>query len=466
MRQLMRWSLAVLAVLFLGCGAGNEAPVDVVPATTAQTHSLDSSPRELSGATRWAQRLTGPSEEVAADVAHDGDGNFFIAAAFEGKLSDAKGTLGKSATRASVLAKYRPNGQRVWTRTVPAQVRALATNRARHVLVTGTFEGSIDLGGGPLTVGEFLAGVFLAAFDASGRHVWSLAYPLEFFSFFGARKMLTDSHGNIAVTGVLRGAIYFDTGYVVADSAPVLLRFSPTGSYQWSYVESPYFGESGGVATDEDDNLYMAGTIITDLYPPLDVIPFVNKFSPAGTRLWQRQLDTTLGYAQSVGVHGNRVVLTGTFMSPLSFGGQTFFPQHSQDGFVVALTRANEERWAKQFGREVLDISLDHRDDLVVVGRYEDGDDLGLGPLSGVPGSDTNLFAAKYDRVDGHPRWTRGFPMAHPPDVSTAIDRYRVSVDEAGASVFLGGLIAPLDVGPKTLVPSGVRDLFLLGLKP
>ncbi|QDE89153.1 hypothetical protein BHS06_09395 [Myxococcus xanthus] len=262
---------------------------------------------------------------------------------------------------------------------MPAQVSALATNRARHVLVTGTFEGSIDLGGGPLTVGEFLAGVFLAEFDASGRHVWSLAYPLEFFSFFGARKMLTDSHGNIAVTGVLRGAIYFDTDYIVADSAPVLLRFSPTGSYQWSYVESPYFGQSGGVATDKDDNLYMAGTIITDLYPPLDVIPFVNKFSPAGTRLWQRQLDTTLGYAQSVGVHGNRVVLTGTFMSPLSFGGQTFFPQHSQDGFVVALTRANEERWAKQLGREVLDVSLDHRDDLVVVGRYEDGDDLASG---------------------------------------------------------------------------------------
>ncbi|MFP2957842.1 hypothetical protein ACLEPN_08425 [Myxococcus sp. 1LA] len=194
----MRWSLTVFAVLFVGCGAGNEAPVDVVPAPTVQTHSLDSSPRELSGATRWAQRLTGPSEEVAADVAHDGDGNFFIAATFEGKLSDAKGTLGKSATRASVLAKYRPNGQQVWARTVPAQVTALATNRARHVLVTGTFEGSIDLGGGPLTLGEFLEGVFLAAFDASGRHVWSVAYPLEFFSFFDARKMLTDSHGNIA----------------------------------------------------------------------------------------------------------------------------------------------------------------------------------------------------------------------------------------------------------------------------
>ncbi|WP_426749727.1 hypothetical protein [Myxococcus sp. Y35] len=462
----MRWSLAVLAVLVMGCGAGSEAPVDVVPPPTAQAQSSDSSLHALSGATRWAQRLTGPSEEVAVDVAHDGDGNFFIAATFEGKLSDAKGKLGTSATRASVLAKYRPNGHRVWSRTVPAQVTALATNRARHVLVTGTFEGSIDLGGGPLTVGEFQEGVFLAAFDAGGRHVWSLAYPLEFFSFFGARKMLTDSNGNIAVTGLLRGAIYFGSGSVVADSAPVLLRFSPTGIYQWSYVESPFFGESGGVATDEDDNLYMAGTIITDLFPPMDVIPFVNKFSPAGTRLWQRQLDTTRGYAQSVGVHGNRVVVTGTFMSPLSFGGQTFFPQHSQDGFVVALTRANEERWAKQLGLAVLDISMDHRDDLVVVGKYEDGDDLGLGSLCGVPGSDTNLFAAKYDRVDGYPRWTRGFPMAHPPGVSTAMDRYRVSVDEAGSSVFLGGLIAPLDVGPKTLVPSGVRDLFLLGLKP
>ncbi len=129
-------------------------------------------------------------------MAHGGDGNFFIAATFEGKLSDAKGTMGKSATRASVLAKYRPNGQRVWARTVPEEVMALATNRARHVLVTGTFEGSIDLGGGPLTPGELLEGMFHATFDASGRHVWSRAYPLEFFSYFGAGKMLTNSHGS------------------------------------------------------------------------------------------------------------------------------------------------------------------------------------------------------------------------------------------------------------------------------
>ncbi|WP_223643698.1 hypothetical protein [Corallococcus sp. EGB] len=397
---------------------------------------------------------------------HDGDGNLFVAANFKTQLSDSQGTLGTSATPASILTKYRPDGQRAWTRTVPARVTAVTTNRARHVIITGMFNGSVDLGGGPLTVGEFLAGVFLAEFDASGRHIWSRAFPLEYFSSFAARKMLTDSHGNIVIAGLLYGALYLDGGTIAADFGPVLLKLSPLGNYQWSYIEEPYFGDAGGVALDEDDNLYMAGTIVTDFYPPVEYIPFVNKFSPTGTRLWQRRLDTRFGYGHRVGVHGNRVVLTGSFSEPLTFHGRTFLPRHSEDGFIIALTRANEERWAKQLGREVLDVALDHRDDLVAVGRYEDGDDLGLGPVAGVPGSDTNLFAVKFDRVKGTPRWTRGFPMAHPTGVSTFYERFRVSVTEQGSAAFMSGFVAPLDVGPTTLVPSGVRDLFLLELNP
>nr|WP_244238479.1 hypothetical protein [Corallococcus terminator] len=456
----------MLAVVLAGCGAGFDDSGEEDRADGSRTWHRASSVPVLSGGTRQAQWFTGPGEETAGGVAHDGDGHRLVAANFQGRLSDSVGRFGTSTTRACALTKYRPDGQRVWTRIVPAPVSALTTNRERHVLITGVFEGSIDLGGGPLTAGDFLTGLFFAEFDAAGNHVWSRAYPLEFFSFFGARALVTDGEGNIAVAGLLRGGIYFDKRYVVADSAPVLLRLSPEGRFQWSYVEQPSFGESGGVAVDEDDHLYMAGTLLTDLYPPLDRIPFVNRLSPTGVRRWQRRVDTVNGQGQGVAVHGNRVVLTGSFLAPLRFAGQTFRPVHAQDGFVVAYTRSGDERWGRQLGLEGLDVAMDHRDDLVVVGRYQHGDDLGRGPVEGSPGSDTNLFAAKFDRIDGTLRWTRGFAMAHPTGVSTFGDRYRVSVDEQGGTALLGGLIAPLDAGPRTLAPTDVRDLFLLDLKP
>lgn len=459
------WRLVVWAVLLTGCGATVGTPEEAT-ATQDNEEVVQNTGGPRTGATRWAQRLTGPSEERAGGVVHDGDGNLLIAANFEGSLSDNRGTLGTASGKGSVVAKYRPDGTRVWARTLPASVTAIGTNRARHVLVTGNVTGTVDLGGGPLSLGEFPTGIYLAEYDASGRHVWSRAFPLEYTSFFEARRLLVDGEGHLVLTGTLRGAIYFGGGHsVVADSSVALVRLTPRGDYEWSFAEIQ-FGDAAGVDVDEDNNLYLAGTIITDILPPFDFIPFVYKFSPSGTVLWQRTLETKFGAMNAVAVHGNRVVLTGAFSDSLTFGGQTFIPERSQEGFLVAFTRSGETRWGKQLGLEGLDLAMDHRDDLVLVGRYQDGDDLGRGLVSGVPGSDLNLFVAKFDRVEGTPRWTRGLSQAQPEDVSTSVDRFRVSVDEQGSAAFLGGFVAPLDVGPVTLRPAGVRDLFLLDLKP
>ncbi|WP_245682634.1 hypothetical protein [Archangium gephyra] len=470
--MMLKWNgkLLWLSVLLAGCGGMVEGMEETQAAgNVEQAWTGQEEPGARSGATRWTQRLTGPSEELPGGVAHDKDGNVLIAASFSGSLSEARGTLGTAPVTervsASVVAKYLPDGARVWARTFPVVVTAITTKPDRHVLLAGNVTGTVDLGGGPLSLGEFPTGLFLLELDAKGRHVWSRVFPLEFTSFINANGLATDRSGNIALAATLRGAVFLGSRTATADSSVVLIRFDARGTAQWVFEELQ-FGTSGGVAVDSDGNLYLAGTLITDLFEPRDFIPFVSRFSPSGTRLWRRQLETTFGEANAIGVHGNRVVVTGSFREPLTFEGRTFVPEGGQEGFLLALTRDGDERWVRHFGVEGLDLAMDHRDDVVVVGRYENGNDLGRGPLAGVAGSDHNLFVAKFDRVDGRPRWTRGFAMAHPEGQSTSAGSYHVSVDEQGSSVFLGDLIAPMDVGPVTLRPSGSRDLFLLDSRP
>ncbi|MBU8900322.1 hypothetical protein KRR26_32415 [Corallococcus sp. M34] len=389
-----------------------------------------------------------------------------MAARFAQRLSDESGPLSVAPGEASVVAKYRPQGERLWSRTVLARVAAVAARRDRHVLIAGTFEGSVDLGGGPLTAGEFPTGVFLGELDAAGRHVWSRAYPLEYTSWFDPRRLRVDRAGNLAMGGLLRGAIYFGTAVIVADNSAVLLHLDARGNFQWGYDGESRFAEASDFALDEDDNLYLAGTWASDLYPPIDRIPFVYKFSPTGEVLWRRELGTVAAQGHAVGVHGNRVVLTGAFSSPLTFAGTTLSPRGGNEGFLVGFSRAGDERWIRRLGFEGLDLVMAPLDDVTVVGRYRDGDTLGSGAVPGVPGSDTNLFVAQFDRNEGNALRARAFPMAHPSGVFTGADRYRVSAEEHGTVAFLGGLIAPLDVGPVTLEPDGLRDLFLLVGRP
>jgi hypothetical protein len=112
---------------------------------------------------------------------------------------------------------------------------------------------------------------------------------------------------------------------------------------------------------------------------------------------------------------------------------------------------------------------MDYDDGAVVVGRYEDGDDLGTGPMTGVPRVQSNLFVAKLDRVDGALRWVRGFAMNHPAVTDVSLDRYFVSSHAAtGVCAVPGSRIAAANLG-MGMMPSpmgGRRDAFLEGFDP
>jgi hypothetical protein len=167
--------------------------------------------------------------------------------------------------------------------------------------------------------------------------------------------------------------------------------------------------------------------------------------------------------AADVATHGNRVVLTGTFEGSFTFRRHTVSSDMSrplrQDAFLLAYTRDGEERWARSFGFSGARVAMDQKDGVVAIGTYQHGDNLGLGALPDKGEDTSNLYVAKYDRINGTPLWTRGFPagLAEPSDVVVTKD---------GRSVVLGSFSSgSFIVGSEEWPQKSPNDLFLLGLE-
>jgi hypothetical protein len=56
---------------------------------------------------------------------------------------------------------------------------AVAVDATGNVVVTGSFSGIVNFGGGSLTSSAATADIFLAKFSSSGNHVWSKRFGVR-----------------------------------------------------------------------------------------------------------------------------------------------------------------------------------------------------------------------------------------------------------------------------------------------
>src|SRR5262249_53853511 len=101
-------------------------------------------------------------------------------------------------------------------------------------LITGSFEGSVDFGGGPLSsVG--LADIYVAKFSgANGSHVWSRRGGGA--STDGAYGIAVDTAGNAVIAGYFFGSSDFGTGSLTSAGGydVFLAKYAGTGTPLWS----------------------------------------------------------------------------------------------------------------------------------------------------------------------------------------------------------------------------------------
>jgi PKD repeat protein len=310
------------------------------------------------GAPVWALRLGAESDDRAHAVAVDASGNVAVTGQVSNYVDFGDGTVTSTAgsTDAFVALYASVDGHHLWSRRFSGNGGeagyAIGVDPAGNVIVAGTFQGTVDFGGGVLTAagGSTDQDVFVAKYSPTGAHLWSRRFG-NAATYDYASGLAVDGTGDVVLTGSFYGSIGFGGA-----------SLSSAGGWDG----------------------YLAKLRGTD-----------------GTQLWSKTLGgggDDAGYAVARDASGN-VVAIGSFKGSANFGGGLRTSAGGQDLFIVSFTPAGAYRWSQTKGGTGDDagygVAIDPAGSAIVTGWFQGTVNFGGAALTAVGAGD--MFVARYD---------------------------------------------------------------------
>lgn len=368
------------------------------------------------GAPLWSRCFPGGGGKT---IAVDAGGNVVVAGYFFGTSDFGGGALTSAGGYDIFIAKYSPTGSHLWSRrfgsptpngAITETASALTVDAAGNLVVTGTFDGTADFGGGPLPAVAY-NDIFVAKYSAAGAHLWSRHAASAAGQIYG-NGVAVDAVGNVVVTGSL-----YSTADLGGGPLPVV------------------FGR---------------GILLA-------------KFSSLGTHLWSRSYGGWLydsGSAVAVDGGGD-IIMTGQFGNAADFGNGTLVTVGNNDIFLAKFTGNGAPLWSRSFGGWQDDagtgVAVDANGNIAVTGAFGTGIDLGGGWLASNSGID--MFLAKYAPSGAH-LWSQGFG-GYNTDSGEA-----VAIAPGGDVVLAGRFFSSMTIGGSTFTSAGASDIILYRRQP
>jgi hypothetical protein len=352
------------------------------------------------------------------------------------------------------------------------------------LFVAGYIESTVDLGGGPRTIGIGYD-PFVAAYDEGGAWLWDRVFPCGGGNEDEAEGVAADENGDVFVTGAFAHGCDFGDGVARdgGDGSPFVVKLDgATGATRWARhfpvgAGGSALGYRVGVGTSGD--VAVAGAFRVSLADPADAATLLSAgledvFAMRlagidGATVWKRRFGGAGGdWANSVAVdsHDN-VYLTGRFQDEMSFGTTTLRAVGLADVFVAKLSGAGTPAWSHGFGGAGDDdgygIALDFdADDVLIAGGVSGTVDFGGGFVLTTEQRDGYL--ARFGADGSGPTLVRRYGGAEDDTL------YDVAVDPGPGRtvVVVGSFRGTADLGgPAFLRTSmGMSDTFVLALAP
>lgn len=214
----------------------------------------------------WSKRLGGAGTDFPQKAALGPNDEIYVTGRTSGAVDFGGGTLTPAGTDA-FLASYAADGSYRWAKLLGGATNndeglALATNAAGTVVLSGTFGGTVDFGGGALVANG--TDGFVAAFDSAGAHELSLriddgsaspdtAYPSD---------VAIDALGDVYVVGSFNGTLTPGALSSAGGRDVFLLKLDDSAQLVWA----KRFGSAGlefGQTVDLDGlgNLLITGNL-------------------------------------------------------------------------------------------------------------------------------------------------------------------------------------------------------------
>jgi len=134
------------------------------------------------GVHQWSRRMGGAGDDLVEEVSVNATGAAAIAGYFNGATDMGGGPMPSVGGYDGYVAQYAADGTYVSSRSFGAaeiyhdHAYAISVDPVGSVVVTGDFAGSVDFGGGMLTSVAATPDIFVASYDATGAHLWSVKF--------------------------------------------------------------------------------------------------------------------------------------------------------------------------------------------------------------------------------------------------------------------------------------------------
>ena len=361
----------------------------------------------------WSQSFGDSTSQAQSATAFDGDGNVLLTGTFSGTVDLGGGALTSAGLGDVLLAKFDLDGNHLWSHSFgdPDEQNGwcVAADPDGSLLVTGPFLGTIDLGGGVLTS----AGnrdIYLAKFDSDGNHIWSQSFGDP--ETQGSRSVIVDQAGSIVLVGNFRGSIDF----------------------------------GGGVLTSSGR---------TDV--------FVAKLDGDGNHLWSQGFgDVRVERGKCVAVDSDRNVhITGYFERNVNFGGGQLQSAGAEDAYLAKFDPDGVHLWSQSFGDSVSQwgesVATDDDGHVFLAGYFSGSVEFGSGVL--VSAGEDDAYLAKFDPA-GSCLWSQRFGDAEVQRGSST------AIDGDGNAVLAGYFSGSVDFGGGGLASEGEEDAYLAKFDP
>ena len=300
------------------------------------------------GAHIWSKRFGYTQFDTGWGIGVDAAGNVFVSGAFRERVDFGGGLLSSAGSGDIFVAKYTPAGAHIWSQrfgdTGSDASFGLGVDGAGNVIVTGSYAGTIDFGGGPL-VSAGSQDMFLATYDPTGTHVWSQRFGGG--GYDEGWKVAVDWTNRLVVTGFFEGSVDFGGGALVSAGGTDILvaKYNASGTHVWSRSYGDTGNDEGiSVAVDGAGSAFVTGgfrgTVDFGGGPLtsaglLDI--FLVKYDALGAHLWSRHFGDTEG-DEGFGVAvdgGGAVVMTGFFRRTVDFGGGPLTSPGNNEAFIA-----------------------------------------------------------------------------------------------------------------------------------
>jgi hypothetical protein len=313
------------------------------------------------------------------------------------------------------------------------------------------------------------AGALVGKLDVHGNAVWSKALGAA-SSVSSVSFVAADAAGNVYVTGTFNGSVNCGGGAIasVGQGEDIFVaKLDPNGNQIW--VKSFGTGTNqllvGSMALDRGNGIVLAGTYKTSVTfggaaltptPGATNGAFVVELAAAdGSQVWSKGLPETTSLYAAVDSGGN-VVLAGAFSGSVNVGGGALTSAGGDDILVARLDSSGNHLWSKKFGGadddEVSGVAVDGNGAVLLVGQSFGGVDFGGGTVA-----NGGSYAAKLS-PSGSFVFSDDLGTAHLQSVAAA---------PSGNVLVAGSGTGTIHVGTAQIPPSsGGFDLLAIELDP